>query len=115
MARLYADEMFPKAVVELLRGFGRDVLTVQEAGKASQKIPDEEVLAFAVSNERAVITLNRFDFIGLHSRQPNHAGIIVCSENLNFEMLADRINEALNSVESLKGMLIRVYKSPPSM
>ncbi|UXE60612.1 MAG: DUF5615 family PIN-like protein [Woronichinia naegeliana WA131] len=33
MARLYADEQFPRAVSQLLRNMGHDVLTVQEAGK----------------------------------------------------------------------------------
>lgn len=63
MARLYADEQFPREVVELLRLLAHDILTVQEAGNANQGIPDEQVLAFAVSDERAVLTLNRFDFI----------------------------------------------------
>jgi Domain of unknown function (DUF5615) len=49
MARFYADEQFPFPVVELLRALGHDVLTVQEAENADQGIPDEEVLAFAVS------------------------------------------------------------------
>jgi predicted nuclease of predicted toxin-antitoxin system len=61
MARLYADEQFPRVVVELLRDLGHDVLTVQEARNANQGIPDEDVLAFAVTNERAVLTLNRID------------------------------------------------------
>ncbi|WP_445305056.1 hypothetical protein [Microcoleus sp. Pol12B4] len=34
------------------------------------------------------MTLNRFDFIGLHNRQPDHSGIIVCTKNRNVEMLA---------------------------
>ncbi|WP_169269011.1 DUF5615 family PIN-like protein, partial [Brasilonema octagenarum] len=58
MARLYTDEQFPRKVSELLRTMGHDVLTVQEAGNANLGIPDEEVLAFAVSDNRAVITLN---------------------------------------------------------
>ncbi len=32
MARLYADEQYPFPVIEFLRAFGHDVLTVQEAG-----------------------------------------------------------------------------------
>ncbi len=114
MARLYADEQFPRETVLILRTLGHDVLTVQEAGKANQKIPDEEVLAFAANNQRAVVTLNRYDFIRLHAKQPNHAGIIACSENHDFAMLATRIDEAISSVETLTGKLIRVYKSPPS-
>lgn len=65
MARLYADEQFPYQVVEYLRDLGHDVLTVQEAGNANLKIPDDEVLAFASSNERVILTLNRRDFCRL--------------------------------------------------
>ncbi|BAZ25510.1 hypothetical protein NIES4073_64150 [Kalymmatonema gypsitolerans NIES-4073] len=82
MARLYADEQFPKKVSELLRTMGHDVLTVQEAGNANLGIPDEEVLAFAVSDNRAVITLNRQDFIRLHRANPVHFGIITCTNIL---------------------------------
>jgi predicted nuclease of predicted toxin-antitoxin system len=56
MACLYADEQFPYQVVEHLRDLGHDVLTVQEAGNANLKIPDDEVLAFASSNERVILT-----------------------------------------------------------
>ncbi|MEH2302705.1 MAG: DUF5615 family PIN-like protein [Nostoc sp.] len=42
-------------------------MTSYEAGQANQGIPDEDVLTFATQNERAVITLNRDDFITLHS------------------------------------------------
>ena len=62
MAQLYADEQFPKAVSELLRTYGHEVLTVQEAGNANIGIPDEAVLGFAVETQRAVLTLNRNDF-----------------------------------------------------
>ena len=51
MARLYADEQFPFPVVEFLRLLGHDVLTVQAAGKAGQKIPDSEVLTFATEEK----------------------------------------------------------------
>ena len=37
MSRFYADEQFPYAVVEHLRNFGHDVLTVQEAGMPISK------------------------------------------------------------------------------
>ena len=110
MARFYADEQFPKRVVELLRSLGHDVLTVQEAGNANQKIPDEEVLAFAVSVDRAILTLNRRHFIRLHTLQPDYAGIIVCKDDSNREMLALRINEAVANRESVRSLLIRVNR-----
>jgi predicted nuclease of predicted toxin-antitoxin system len=108
MASLYADEQFPLPVVELLRNFGHDILTVQEAGNAG--LPDPDVLAFAVSNERAVLTQNRRDFIRLHAQKPDHAGIIVCTEDRNLERLATRIHEAISVEESLKQKLIRVNR-----
>lgn len=49
MARIYANENFYRPVVAKLREFGHDVLTTLEAGKANQKIPDEEVLLFAIA------------------------------------------------------------------
>jgi hypothetical protein len=52
--------------VELLRNLGHDILTVQEARNANQRIPDDPVLAFAVEQERAILTINRIDFIRLH-------------------------------------------------
>ncbi|MBD1930906.1 MULTISPECIES: DUF5615 family PIN-like protein [Cyanophyceae] len=108
MASLYADEQFPLQVVELLRTLGHDVLTVQEAGNAG--FSDPEVLAFAVSNVRAVLSQNRRDFIRLHIQQPDHAGIIVCTEDKNLERLATRINDAISAEETLTGKLIRVNR-----
>lgn len=81
MAQLYANENFPRQVVEILRQFGHDVLTVQEADNAGQGISDEDVLAFATRHRRAAITINRRDFIRLHAAQPNHNGIIVCTQD----------------------------------
>jgi hypothetical protein len=108
--RLYADEQYPFPVIEFLRAFGHDVLTVQEAGNAGIKIPDAEVLAFATTNERAVLTLNRKDFKRLHRLQPNHAGIIVCTDDRDWEGLARRIDEAILNEEILTGKLLRVNR-----
>ncbi|WP_160315350.1 DUF5615 family PIN-like protein [Limnoraphis robusta] len=55
MTRLYADEQFPRQVIENLRALGHDILTVQEAG--NNGLPDEDVLAFATQENRAVLTL----------------------------------------------------------
>jgi len=110
MARLYADEQFPRQVSALLRTMGHDVLTVQEAGNANLGIPDEEVLAFAISNNRAVITLNRQDFIQLHRININHLGIIVCTNDTDRPRMATRIHEAIATEARLAGKLIRVVR-----
>ena len=44
MANFYADEQFPKKTTIALRALGHDVLTVQEAGNANQKIPEGYIL-----------------------------------------------------------------------
>ncbi len=95
MARLYADEQFPRKVSEFLRTMGHDVLTVLEAGNANLGIPDEDVLAFAIADNRAVITLNRYDFIRLHRLNSEHCGIIVCTNDTDRQRLATRISEAI--------------------
>ena len=110
MVRFYADEQFPFPVVELLRALGHDVLTVQEAENAGQGIPDNEVLAFAISQERSILTINRDDFIRLHRRDSNHFGIIVCTNNRNWEQLAARIDEAVTVERPLQGKLIHVVR-----
>ena len=66
MIELYADENFELPVVKRLREKGYDVLTTREAGKDNQRIPDEDVLDFAISQNRAVITLNYNHFKNLH-------------------------------------------------
>ncbi len=110
MARFYTDENFPLAVVELLRSLGHDVLTAREAGNANLQIPDEDVLAFAATNYRTVLTRNRRHFMRLHIQNSDHSGIIVCTEDPNFDRLAMRINDAICTVETLSGKLIRVNR-----
>lgn len=114
MARLYADEQYPYPVVEFLKALGYDVLTVQEAGRANQGIPDPEVLSFATSENRAVITQNRKDFVRLHRIQPDHAGIIDCTNDRDWESLANRIHTAITAEEPLQGKLIRVVRPATS-
>jgi len=111
MARLYSDEGFPKQVSIMLRALSHDVLTVQDAGKDNQRIPDEQVLAYAIEQERAVLTVDRADFIKLHKINPNHAGIIVCTRDFDRRRLANRIHTAIVEKGSLAKKLIRVNRS----
>jgi predicted nuclease of predicted toxin-antitoxin system len=110
VARLYANENFPLQAVQALRVLGHDVLTVAEAGNANQSIPDEDVLAFATRDQRIVLTLNRREFIRLHKSHPDHAGIIVCTQDADTSGQADRIHAAITQAEALAGNLIRVNR-----
>lgn len=107
MARLYADENFPRQTVIALRRLGHDVVTAFEAGRANKKIPDEKVLAETAREERIVITLNRREFIRLNKSQ-KHCGIIVCTADRNYEALAARIHDALSKIAEHSNTLIRV-------
>ncbi len=110
MARLYANENFPLPAVAELRRLGHDVLTVRDAGKAGQAMPDEAVLASARADRRAVLTLHRKHFVRLHTAEPSHEGIIVCTFDPNFRELANRIHAAIQSEVYLTGRLIRINR-----
>ncbi len=112
MARLYADENFPFPVVDELRRLGHDVLTIQEAGKANQEFPDDSVLLAATTERRALLTLNRRDFMRLHQQIPDHTGIIVCTADLDFRGQAQRIHDAVDAHERLVGALLRIHRPP---
>lgn len=111
MIRLYSNENFDFQVVGFLRQRGFDVLTAVEAGRANQRIPDEQVLAFAISQRRAVLTFNRKDFFRLQAMMPEHSGIIACTYDNNYEALAKRIDESIkNHGQEIDGKLIRIYR-----
>ncbi|MEW6419237.1 MAG: DUF5615 family PIN-like protein [Nitrospirota bacterium] len=56
--RLYLDEMIPVVLALILRQHGYDVLAAKEVNMFGKS--DEEQLAFAVSNRRAIITTADF-------------------------------------------------------
>jgi len=112
MASLYANENFPLQVVQALRVLGHDVLTTLEAGNANQATPDEQVLVFATQKRRTVLSINKRDFIRLHQKNPDHAGIIICSQDADLAGQAEQIHEAINSQSSLAGKLIRIHRLP---
>lgn len=110
MARFYSNENFPLPAVETLRALGHDVLTVQENDQGNQAISDPAVLAFAISDNRAILTLNRADFIALHKSNPDHQGIVVCTVDSDFVGQAQRIHSQISGLPTLVGQLIRVNR-----
>jgi len=83
---------FPFQLWRALRELGHDVLTSLDAGRANLKVPDEEVLEYAESQGRHVLTLNRKHFVRLHQTKPAHSGIIVCTVDPDFKGQANRIH-----------------------
>jgi hypothetical protein len=109
--RLYANENFPLPAVAELRALGHDVRTMAETGHTGRGVPDEEVLSFATQDRRAVLTLNRRDFIRLAERV-SHGGIVACTEDRDGSALARRIHAALAGIEDLSGRVVRIYRPP---
>ena len=107
--KIYSNENFPLPVVQFLREFGHDVLTTYENKSSNKKIEDSAVLNFAITEDRAILTFNRRDFILLHNHyNSEHSGIIVCSEDKNFKDLANRIHQVLKDLPTLARQLIRI-------
>jgi hypothetical protein len=73
-------------------------------------MPDEGVLAFARSEERVLLTLNRKHFIRLHHENPDHPGIVVCTFDTDFVSLAGRLHSAIETQADTRGQLIRVNR-----
>jgi predicted nuclease of predicted toxin-antitoxin system len=77
--RLYFDRHIMARLAIDLRSRGYDVLTTEEAGLDTAS--DEEQLAFATGERRAILTFNIRDFAPLHTRWlaagQSHAGIVV--------------------------------------
>jgi hypothetical protein len=61
--KLYLDEDISPKVAVILRKKGMDALSAHESGMLEAS--DEEQLAFAAADERAMVTRNRDDFITL--------------------------------------------------
>ena len=111
MARFYTNENIPLQVATELRRLGHDVLTSLDAGNANSAVPDSEVLAFSVTENRVLLTHNRRHFVQLHhQRTSDHAGIIVCTYDPDFIGQAQRIHEATKTQSEMKNQLIRVNR-----
>ncbi len=79
---LLLDEMFSDDIAQQLRARGYDVIPVV-ADPALAGLPDDQVLAYATTEGRALVTANIKDFIPLDGRYRaagrSHAGLILVS------------------------------------
>ena len=69
------------------------------------------MLAHAIALGRAVLTLNRRDYIRLHKKSPKHAGIVVCTHNPDANALANGIHDAIAKTSDLNEQLFRITRS----
>jgi hypothetical protein len=111
VARVIADEDFPRPVAEMLREYGHDSITVGELQLANKETPDSQILATATELGRIVLTHNRQDYIRLHQGGARHSGIIVCRHDADQKRLAQNLDLALGSCGDMTDTLVRVYRN----
>jgi hypothetical protein len=79
---LLLDEMFTDDIVQQLRAKGCDVISVV-ADNALVGLPDDQILAYATTEGRALVTASIKDFVPLDGRYraagQSHAGLILVS------------------------------------
>ena len=94
---LYLDEDVDVTLAAILRSRDYDVLTTLEAHNLHLKDPAQ--LAFAVSQERALVTHNREDFEELHKaylkEDHKHFGIVIAVQH-PVNKLARRLSAILD-------------------
>lgn len=97
--KLYLDEALSPRLAIQLRRYEFDAISARDSGMLSQD--DDEQLAFAVSEQRAIVTINFRDFVALHenyiAQGQEHWGIILTTEE-PIGVLLNRLLQLLNSV-----------------
>jgi predicted nuclease of predicted toxin-antitoxin system len=112
--RLYFDRHIMARLAVDLRGRGYDVVRTEDAGKDTAT--DEEQLAFAAAERRAILTFNIRDFAPLHEAWQasgrTHAGIIVSQQlgTREYGLLFQRMLRLLNhlTAEEMAGNFVHL-------
>lgn len=99
--KLYVDADVTPKLAHALRQRGYDVLSAHEAGNADAA--DLEQRAFAVTEDRALLTCNSGDFTAIFEdywyADRAHNGVIV-SEQLEFGEMLRRVVRLLDTVDA---------------
>jgi len=53
---------------------------------------------------------NRRDFIELHEKSDRHAGIIVCTQNIDLREQSEQIHQVVQEAGDMTGKLIRINR-----
>jgi predicted nuclease of predicted toxin-antitoxin system len=100
---LYLDEDVAVQLARALQQRGIDVRTTQNAGMAQSS--DEQQVAFAAEQRRAILTHNKRDFILIHQKYleqgDKHSGIIVADQD-KLGSLVRRVSKLWFSVSAEK-------------
>lgn len=101
--KLHLNEHLSPRLAEQLRKYGFDVTSTLEVGLV--EATDTEQLAYAATQERAIVTFNHRDFAVLHEQYmgegQTHWGIIFSTEE-SLDVLRRRLLRLLNTLSSLE-------------
>ena len=97
--RLYIDTDISPRLARVLRSRGYDAVSAYEVG--NEALSDEEHMAFAASQRRALLTCNAQDFTPIYEQYwfagTEHAGVMV-SEQLELGEMVRRVLVLLDTV-----------------
>jgi Domain of unknown function (DUF5615) len=81
--KLLLDEMYPPALARTLQAVGIDAITIIELGMTGSADPD--VFAYAVRQNRTVLTENVADFVSIAAQHSttgvHHPGLLIALSN----------------------------------
>jgi predicted nuclease of predicted toxin-antitoxin system len=113
--KLFTDEMINPKLAVALQSYGYDVLSAHAAGRANQKISDEDQLDFATKDGRAILTDNVTDFTACVLRWMQlgrtHAGVVICRQ-VPFSALLRRVTQHLDLTDPQVQQNALLYLAP---
>jgi len=103
--RLLADVHFDVRVCKRLRALGYAVVEARlfRGQRHRNRMSDQSLLEFALSQRMPLLTDNVSDFRRLHHSMPWHEGIVACRLYLKPDKKADRIHRLLERFKRPNG------------
>jgi hypothetical protein len=108
MAKLIARDDFPLPVIEELRRFGHDVVTVPSGALRSAPLDPAAPLRSPDARRRIWLSLDPDQSASAHRAAPGHSGIVSVKPGKNYAGLAQRIHDALKAHARISRQLILV-------
>jgi predicted nuclease of predicted toxin-antitoxin system len=94
--KLLIDECLNTSLVELAHAVGHVADHVNYLGLGSSK--DWQLMVTIRQQEYTFVTNNRSDFLGLHAKEPLHAGVIIIVPNVKPDRQRELFSAALQHI-----------------
>lgn len=99
---LYTDEDVDERLADQLGRQGYDILSCRAAGNHNKQLPDDWQLAFAVSQQRAILVNNIADYMSRdedwRARGREHYGIVLAEKRIPIGELVRRTKRHLDTI-----------------